>query len=215
MTYFDIGNFDQIYQAYKGVLISLGIPADVVDAENRDKLPVARTVFEILHPECAEFLLIVSGDFSTPPSMHSDFPDNPIVNGMCFTKRFLGTPVSENVSEKLFEVIGKVFFFGLILHLTAMAFPTRSNTEKVDCSALVREWIVEALIANRIMKSYVKDAPLVMSVYRYLFQSEIEPFLKSDLNLGWWKRGKCESFFENLFLAGALLGMQFDMKTLS
>jgi len=202
MKYFDVYNFDQMYQAFKGVLINLGITADVVDAEHRDKLPVARTVFEKLHPECDKFLLIVSGYF-------------PAESAMCFTTRFLKAPVSKNVSEKLFKVVGKVFFLGLIFHLTFSTYPTRSNTKKVDCVALVREWINETLIASIILKSFVKDTPLIMSVYRYFFQNEIEPFLKSDLKIGWWKRAKCESFFANLLLSGVLLGMLFDMKTRS
>lgn len=91
MKHTDIGNFDQMYQEYKDILVNLGVSSDIVDAETHDKLPVARTVFKMLYPECTEFLLTVSGNFSSPPY-------DKIVNGMCFTKRFMEDSMSQDDS---------------------------------------------------------------------------------------------------------------------
>ena len=67
----------------------------------------------------------------------------------------------------------------------------------------------KAMIANVILRDYG-----TILIYRTHFQYVLEPFLKRELRIGWWKRGfACSSYFNNLFMAGMLMGMMHDLPT--
>jgi len=45
------------------------------------------------------------------------------------------------------------------------------------------------------------------------YSSTCEPLLKNEMRVGFFKRGMCKAFFRNIYWAGALLGVQYDMAT--
>jgi len=174
---------------------------------------LAKLVFDKVKSKCEIFLAMVKGPIG------SSGIDNPeIERVICFPMRFLNQPSTATMPDALQvtieEAIEETFFLGLRCHLGLTTSPTRSDVGRVNMDTLFNIWILDAVVADTKMKIYNKEccgAPA--RFFEFFYNSKIEPALKEQFKLGFWKRSKCFSFFRNLFFAGACLGMHCDLVT--
>lgn len=116
--------------------------------------------------------------------------------------------------QRLDEAIRSTFHLGLATHLTLQIYPTRKHVDRVDGDDLLKEFAPEALVATQHMSRYdSENNGIPRSIYERHFGEDVEPFLKEELRLGFWKMGKADANFTHLFFSGALLGLQFDLRT--
>ena len=183
------------------------------DFEHR--VEIAGRAFDPLAPMGYEFLDIVKGRVETGRA----FGQPETGRSICFPERFLRArsvdQLASPLAEQTSEMLDRIFFEGLLFHLLVASFSTRSRIPELDISALREAWYVDALLASRFMRDYDKDAGGEASfLFKSLIDEEIDPYLKDVARFGIWKRAKAHSNLENLYFAGALLGMMADAATL-
>jgi hypothetical protein len=138
---------------------------------------------------------------------------------ICFPSRFLGKSsideLPNQVSEKLSNAIDIIFFSGLKFHLFWATFPTRKEYKNVHAENLKSQWLLEAILSDQTMKNFYTGEGGAMSkdIFEKYYTNHCLGLLKNDLKIGFFKRGICKSFFRNIYWAGALLGVQYDMAT--
>lgn len=137
----------------------------------------------------------------------------------CFPSRFLGKSSIDDfpnqVGEKLSNAIDIIFFSGINFHLFWATSPTRKEFKKVNAQELKSKWLLEAILADRTMKNFYPGEGGAMSkdVFEKYYSKFCMSILKNDLKIGFFNRGICKSFFRNIYWAGALLGVQYDIAT--
>ncbi len=181
----------------------------------KHRTEIARRAFDALAPMGYGFLDIVKGRVENGRS----FGQPEIGRSICFPERFLGArsvdQLASPLTERIGEILDRIFFEGLLFHLLVASFPTRRRIPELDISALREAWYVNALVASRLMRDYDKDAGGEASfLFKSLIDEEIDPYLKDVARVGIWKRAKAHSNLKNLYFAGALLGMMADTATL-
>lgn len=140
-------------------------------------------------------------------------------NAICFPYRFLGEPsvsaLPKQAGDKLSNTLDAIFFSGLNFHFFWATFPTRKEYKNVDIDALKSKWMLEALIADKTMgKFYQREGgQMAKDLFDIRYSTTCEPLLKQEIKVGFFKRGMCKAFFKNIYWAGALLGVQYDMAT--
>jgi len=206
--------FESIDILYKDIIRTVTEPQNYFSSEEYHVLKqLAYMVFDKVKSKCDLFLGIVRGTNKGNEIGHPG-----IERAMCFPSRFLKKPSTIDLPDTLRmlidDVIDSTFYLGLISHLYLHTFPTRSNVERIDIDNLIYKWGLQALIADRLMKTYSKKAnDLPRRVFESYYYSKIEPILKKQLKVGFWIRGQCRSYLRNLFFSGARLGMLFDLMT--
>lgn len=180
-----------------------------------EKKRVARHVFNLLEPVCADYLCIVT----CQPSSSDVVPE--VGEAMCIN-RILGknslTNLSNDVSHHIQELLKQTFYLGVFTHLYLMKFPTRKESENVNFLLLKHKWQIEAITAD-IQMGYYGDRqnPILMNLWEFHYVTKVDPALKKYLNLSifkrTWKMGKFKSYFRNLYVSGALLVMYYDLAT--
>ncbi len=134
----------------------------------------------------------------------------------CFASRFMDISSTAQLPSaargSLQTTLDMTFYVGLMSHLLSYTFPTRTSVERVDMEVLVVDWALYALVADR--TGLTSDASPVLSlVFEHYWRTAIEPTVRGHCKIGWLGIGKYHSYFRNLFAAGALLGLMFDMRT--
>ncbi len=138
---------------------------------------------------------------------------------LCFPYRFLKKPsttaIPNQAGEPLSEVLDGVFFTGLNFHFFWATFPTRERYDQVDITALKESWLRGALIADRTMGNFYhgEGGQMAKNLFDVYYSNMCEAVLTKEIKIGFLKRGGCKSFFKNIYWAGALLGVQYDMAT--
>lgn len=182
------------------------------DAYSEEKR-LAELVFGKVKSKCEIFLAMVKG-----PIGDSGIGNLGIERFMCFPMRFLSQPSTATMTGALRvtieDVIEETFFLGLRCHLGLWRFPTRSDMQRVNMDTLFDIWIQDALVSTAMMRTYSKECRGVPTrLFEYFYSSTVEPTLKEQFRLGFFKRSRCRWFFSNLFFTGASLGMRFDLMT--
>jgi len=54
---------------------------------------------------------------------------------------------------------------------------------------------------------------MLMNLWEYHFDTQVINTLKNHVKMGFFKAGKYKSIFRNIYLAGALLVMYYDLST--
>jgi len=112
----------------------------------------------------------------------------------------------------LMRTARRLLFYGLRLHCLLFESPYRQMNQPVDLGALFEKWLVKSLTAHTHLRGYDANCRRIPGfVFDKVFDSEVEPIHK-QLGLGWWRRVKNRSKFRNLFDAGILLVMMYDMQ---
>jgi hypothetical protein len=138
---------------------------------------------------------------------------------ICFPYRFLGKPsitsLPKQAGDKLSNTLDDIFFAGLNFHFFWATFPTRKEYKNINTDALRGKWLLDALVADKIMGKFYQGegGRMAKDLFDNRYSSTCEPLLKNEIRVGFFKRGMCKAFFRNIYWAGALLGVQYDMAT--
>jgi len=209
-----INKFEQLAKLYEDTVRSVTDPQDYFSSGEYASLKrLAHTVFDKVKSKSGVLMAIAQGS-----KKGEDIGCPGIESALCFPSRFLKEPSTQALPDELRiatdELIENTFFLGLMCHLLLNKFPSRDNVKQVDMDTLARLWGQRALVADITMKAYSRDLNnLPVRIFESYFTSDIEPTLKKKLKLGFWKVGKCRSYFRNLFFSGAFFGMQVDLLT--
>ena len=74
---------------------------------------------------------------------------------------------------------------------------------------------VKALVADKTMGKFYQGegAQMAKHLFDIRYSTTFEPLLKQEIKVDFFKRGMCKAFFKNIYWAGALLGVRYDMAT--
>lgn len=169
---------------------------------------IANQIFNLTSDKSNMLLEVVKGNES------GQIIGLPNSSAICFKTRFLGDDLlKSDIKTQLDKSIEDIYYFGFLQHQFLWGFPTRHKVNSVNIEDLFAEYYPKALIADIVLKGYMKDSSKTHAILKYYYDVNMEKFIKNELRIGFFKRVLCKSFFKNLYLSGALLGMEFDMKT--
>ena len=188
--------------------------ADVVNVretpEFAEKQGELENVFLILQPLAERFLSLLIGRErgKTPVEQAAS-------SALCFFPRVLGISSVDELPElqaaKLADALQASFFLGMACHLILCSHPGRTRIDEVDLTALFADYLKESLKATSHVRSYSRSAN---NIPRDIFEveyAEMELFVKKNLGLGFWKRGKVRTNYYNTFCSGILLPMMSEI----
>lgn len=203
-----MSNYTSFYTAEKIFTEFDGFPR-VIDTAHPDfqqARELAILIFTKLQPIRNEFIKACFGKpYKNVPSETLSFPD-------LFMKQELRK--ANFLLQELRSLIDTSFDLGLLYHLFCNQFPTRSNLNRVDFNKLFAQWAPKSLVADVLSRDYDEgNKQFPSTIQRVFFEVRIEPFLKKQLKLGFWTRGKTRSWFRNVFFAGVRLGLLYDLQT--
>jgi len=144
---------------------------------------------------------------------------SPNMSSLFFPQRFLNVVDTSDLIKDKFDIIDNIleecFLLGFIYHFSYYNFPTRTNIQNVNFDKLLDTWLPQTLIANIQMKEYSKENNGLSQKYFTMFYEEqnYKTILKNNFKMGFLKSGQTTSFFNNIFYAGAMYGMEYDMAT--
>jgi len=188
-------------------------PNYLSSAEYQDAIGLAKSVYERVEPLCEAFLNVVKGlDDGSTLSIVDYY------KVMNFPRRFLKLPSITSLPQSqrvmLEPTLEEAFLLGFLFHFTTYKFPSRNQLDRVNTDKLLQSWALETLVADNKMKQYNKElSKIPEACFESFYETQIQPKLKEVLKLGFWTRSKCYSFLHNLFFAGVLLGMRWDLCT--
>jgi hypothetical protein len=167
-------------------------------------------VFQCLRPLGESFLSLLKG--LSPGATGAER----VVRGvLCFFPKFFRvdsiSQLPSSASAQLNDAIDKTHLLGLASHLILFKHPHRHRIESVDKVWLYSNFLELSGAADAEMRSYNKDVHgIPEAVFQEQFREGVEPVLKNDLKIGFWKMGKLRSHFRNIFFAGVILGVLAD-----
>lgn len=175
-----------------------------------EKEKEVKLVYEYIKPICKEFINIVIGNGES-----RFFPE--VTIAVCYNRLLKGKKIS-NMQEEQREIIIKLlqesFYLGIFSHLYCCHFPTRKLVEQVDIARLQEPWELDAIEPTTVMGYYGNPKnPILMDIWKYHFENEVSNVIKQQLNIGIFSMGKHRQFYKSLYIAGALLVMDFDFAT--
>ena len=123
-------------------------------------------------------------------------------------------PVNPDVKARINELLEETFYLGVFSHLYLWKFETRNISQNVDRAQLFQNWQIDAISADYVMGYYGDpENPVLMNLWEYHYQTYVMLVLESNLNLSPFQEGVFKSYFRNLYIAGALLVMDYDLST--
>jgi hypothetical protein len=184
---------------------------DLSEDKYRERVHLARRVFDIVWPSGLRLLDVVFGIQQGEAYGHG------ARSPLNFPARFMKVAsIRELTSDKgpaVQAVLDQTLRLGLMCHLVIWQFPTRVHMDQVDISALEKKWLLEALVADQLMKPLDKAGEVsTLQIFDCYYRIFGEAVLKSA-GIDFFGRAQTPSFFRNLFCAGWLLGMSFDLAT--
>jgi hypothetical protein len=185
-------------------------PQSVNQFVTAEKKRIAELVFNYLKPVCINFLNIVVG-------MAKSSYAKEVSQGVCIN-RLLGKQslnlLPSQSSQTISQLLQETFYLGVFTHLYFFIFPTRELCEKVSIQQLQKKWEIDAIAADHVMGYYGNpNDPICMELWEYHFNSKVINTLKSHIKIGFFGEGKYKAFFRNIYIAGALLVMEYDLST--
>jgi hypothetical protein len=209
-------DFEQVINNYEETIKQIINPSEwhkLLTEEQNNLKNLAEIVFNTVKPVFVKYIGICLGFNKGYELGHPGIED-----GLCFTKRILNKQSTEsmnnsdkNIIEKLIE---DTFFLGFVSHLLLYNFPTRNFIDNVNLNILAEKWSIETLRADQIMMNFDKTyVDWLKALFNKHYNTNVQPFLKNQMKIGFWKMGKCDSYFNNLFYAGSLLGLMSDLET--
>jgi hypothetical protein len=184
-------------------------PQSVDQFVTSDKRRIASLVFDYIKPICINFLDIVVGN------AESIYYKN-LSQGVCINRLLGGGGLhllSSQSSQTISQLLQETFYLGVFTHLYCCTFPTREFCNKVNILQLQQKWEIDAIAADHVINDYGAPDPMLMNLWEYHFDTKVINALKNHVKMGFFKAGKYKSFFRNIYLAGALLVMDYDLST--
>lgn len=193
---------DMMFGAPRGAL-----PEDQYQA----RVDLARRVFDVVWPSGLKLMDIVYGLQSGEAYGHG------AKSPLNFTSRFMKAPSIKDLppdkAMMVQAILADTFRLGLMCHLVIWQFPTRHRIDRVDMRKLEGEWLMESLVADHKMKPLDKAGEVsTLGIFDFFHRKVVEPVIKG-LGIGFLARAQTPSFFRNIFCAGWLLAMSFDLAT--
>jgi hypothetical protein len=188
--------------------------SDVPDVRNTEdfmlKKNESNSVFERLKPLGESFVGLVKG---LSPGVTG--PERVVRAVLCFFPKFLRaqciSDLPNHKAKQLSFVIDQTFFLGLASHLILFNHPSRHLISGLDTNRVYPKFLEASGKADVVMRPYSKDLHgLPEDIFQAHFTSQVEPLMKRDFFIGFWKMGKVRSHFRNLFFAGTILGVLAD-----
>lgn len=131
-----------------------------------------------------------------------------------FLRSFDQSSAPPEFRSRLERTAELMVFFGLRINCICFDGPYRFlHDDIMNLEKLYDDWDFKSLAASSELRSYDKyNRGIPMLIFNAVFDSEVEPIQK-QLGLGWWRRRKNREKFLNLFGAGVLLGVLYDIKS--
>lgn len=189
---------------------SLKQPQSVDQFVTTEKRRIANLVFDYIKSICMNFLDIVVGKAESPYAEE-------VSQGVCIN-RLLGKKalhlLPSQSSQTISQLLQETFYLGVFTQLYFFTFPTRECYERVNIPELQQKWEIDAIAADSVMGYYGDPKnPMCMELWEYHFETKVLNELKNHVKIGLFGSGKYQAFFRNIYLAGALLVMDFDLST--
>jgi hypothetical protein len=207
-------SFAALTRLYQKIASSVTNPKDYFSSEEYRKYEKSTgTAFSRIEPLCNSLIVVLQG---IKKGEEIGFPN--IERKLCFYRRILNQPSTENMSADLRKAIDNIindtFLLGLISHLFLFDCPSRNNFDNVDILAVMNKLVPKILSSSGKMRKYNKEFNTVpVLIFEHYYDNNIAPVLKEQLKLGFWKRANARSYFANLFFSGALFGELLDKET--
>ena len=190
-------------------------PGPAVDIRTNDEYLAKKNdldcEFKVLFPLGERYVALVLGRLSgdTPVEISA-------AAALCFVRRFfdadsvdsLNNPASATLTEFVFDT----FYLGLACEFALMNHPARARVAEVDQAQLFEEFLEASIVAKQKIGEFYKGAHGMPGDIFDAQYALIEPLLKNGFRVGFWKRGKLQANFENLYYAGALLSIMACLK---
>jgi len=189
-----------------------GLERHFLRPEYQERKTLALRVFALVYSPAAPLIGVVLG---LQGSIRPGYPDMLSLN---FIQKAFGVSdvrqLPSDQQERVRAVVSDIFGCGILMQHLFFNFPTRGRLADVDLRSHVEGWAVNALVANQQMKAWDKEAQNLPLIFvRSHFQEDLEPLLKSEWRIGFWRRGQASSLLENIFFAGAQWAIQCDLAT--
>lgn len=191
-----------------------GESSDVPDGRKTEDFTLKKnesnSAFERLKPLGESFVGLVKG---LSPGVTG--PERVVRAVLCFFPKYLGvqciSDLPDHKAKQLSSVIDQTFFLGLASHFILFNHPSRYVISGLDTNRLYPKFLEVSGRADAEMRPYSKDLHgMPEDIFRAQFASQVEPLMKRDFSIGFWKMGKVRSHFRNLFFAGTILGVLAD-----
>jgi len=191
---------------------SLKHPQSVDEFVIAEKRRTAKLVFDYIKPICINFLDIVVG------KAESSYAEE-VSYGVCINRLLKKTPLNvlpSESSEAISKLLQETFYLGVFTHLYFFTYPTREFYDRVSIPQLEKKWQIDAIAADHVIGYYGgRNNPMCMELWKYHFEKKVNNELKNNIKMGSFRAGKYKAFFRNIYLAGALLVMGYDLSTKS
>ena len=185
-------------------------PQSVNQLVTSEKKQIANLVFDYLKPVCINFLNIVVG--SAESSYAKEVSEGVCINRLLGEKAIHLLPPES--SQSISQLLQETFYLGVFTHLYFFTFPTRELCENVNIPQLQQKWEIDAIAADSVMGYYGDPKnPMCVELWEFHFNSKGFNTLKSLVKIGFFGGGKYKAFFKNIYIAGALLIMNYDLST--
>lgn len=171
---------------------------------------LANKIYLYLEPLIESFLQAVGG----PSPLQAAGINREMIN---FPHRLLKKPslksLNQTQQEQTTFIISSCFSLGLLYHLFYFNYNSQRQVYQVKLDLLADEWLPKTTAASAILHNYYKkeNQRSARLLFEHYFNHSVTATLKL-LGVAFWRRGKAHSFLLNLYLAGALLGMEFDLQ---
>lgn len=188
--------------------------SDVPDVRETDdfiqKKSESEQVYEYLSPLGESFLSLLKG-----LSVGASGVERAMQSALCFFAKFFSvetiSQLPESTADQLSEAIDETHFLGLASHLILFNHPHRHRIASLDRNQLYSKFLKVSGKADVEMRPYNKNLNgIPEAVFQQQFSESVEPLLKNELKVGFWKMGKLRSHFRNIFFAGTILGVLAD-----
>lgn len=209
-------DFEQVINNYEETIKQIINPSEwhkLLTEEQNNLKDLAKIVFNTVKPVFVKYIGICLGFNKGYELGHPN-----IEKGLCFMERIFNKRSTESIKNPEKNIIEKLikdtFFLGFASYLMLYHFPTRNLIENININILAEKWSIETLRAEQIMINV--DETLIdwlKAIFNQHYSTNVQPFLKNQMKIGFWKMGKCDSYFNNLFYAGSLLALMSDLET--
>ena len=188
--------------------------ADVPDLRETDdfkeKKSESEKVYEYLNPLGESFLSLIKG-----LSVNTTGTERAVQSVLCFFPKFFRVETIIELpvltANQLSDTIDNTHSLGLTSHLILFNHPHRRAIESLDTNQLYSTFLEVSGKADAEMRPYNKNVNgIPEAVFKEQFSETVEPLLKNELKINFWKMGKLRSHFRNIFFAGTILGVLAD-----
>ena len=146
-------------------------------------------VYEYLSPLGESFLSLIKG-----LSAGASSAERAVQSVVCFFPKFFRvetiSQLPETTAGQLSDVIDETHFLGLASHLILTHHTHRHRIASLDRNQFYSKFSEVSAIADVEMRPYNKNLNgMPEAVFRQQFGESVEPLLKNELKVGFWKMG--------------------------